>query len=105
MELLEKDDLGLQYDLSEEQENKEIVRRYRALLRGLKEFEALNCPILVGVSRKSMICKLLGVNPENALNGTTAVNTLAVLNGAHILRVHDVREAVETIKVVKAFGK
>lgn len=79
------------------------VEHNYALLRGLKEFEALNCPILVGVSRKSMICKLLGVKPENALNGTTAVNTLALLNGAHILRVHDVKEAVEVVKVAEAY--
>jgi dihydropteroate synthase len=80
------------------------VEHNYALLRGLKEFQVLNCPILVGVSRKSMICKLLGVNPENALNGTTAANTLAVLNGANILRVHDVREAVEVVKVLQAYG-
>lgn len=80
------------------------VEHNYTLLRGLKEFQALNCPILVGVSRKSMICKLLGVNPENALNGTTAVNTLAVLNSANILRVHDVREAVEVVKVLQAYG-
>lgn len=79
------------------------VEHNYTLLRGLKEFQSLNCPILVGVSRKSMICKLLGVKPENALNGTTAVNTLALLNGAHILRVHDVKEAVEVVKVVESY--
>lgn len=79
------------------------VEHNYTLLRGLKEFQSLNSPILVGVSRKSMICKLLGVKPENALNGTTAVNTLALLNGAHILRVHDVKEAVEVVKVVESY--
>jgi dihydropteroate synthase len=71
------------------------------LLRNLSYFAQLNQPILVGVSRKSMVCKLLGVKPVNALNGTTAVNTIALMKGAHLLRVHDVKEAKEAIKVVQ----
>lgn len=81
------------------------VEHNYTLLRHLKEFKQLNCPLLVGVSRKSMICKLLGVKPESALNGTTIANTLAVLNGANILRVHDVKEAVEVIKVAEAYNR
>lgn len=75
------------------------------LLRELEVFKMLDCPVLAGVSRKSMICKVLGVKPAEALNGTTAVNTLALLKGAHILRVHDVKEAREAIKIVEAFGE
>jgi dihydropteroate synthase len=59
----------------------------------------LNVPLLAGMSRKSMIYKTLGVEATEALNGTTALNMLALLNGAAILRVHDVKEAVETIKL------
>lgn len=71
------------------------------LLNNLDHFKMFGHPILVGVSRKSMICKVLKVNPEKALNGTTALNTIALLKGANILRVHDVKEAMETIKIVK----
>ena len=60
------------------------------------------CPMLVGISRKSMIFKLLGNDPDHALNGTTVLNTLAVEAGAHILRVHDVREAVEVVRICGA---
>ncbi len=67
------------------------------LLRMLSTFTTLGKPILVGLSRKSMICKPLKVAPEQALNGTTALNTAALMNGANILRVHDVKEAMETI--------
>lgn len=70
------------------------------LLKELEQFHLLNCPILVGVSRKSMINKVLKTLPENALNGTTVANTIALLNGANILRVHDVKEAVEAVKIV-----
>jgi dihydropteroate synthase len=68
-----------------------------ALLSMLRCLTNLNKPILAGVSRKSMICKPLRVNPEHALNGTTALNMVALQNGANILRVHDVREAMEVI--------
>jgi len=67
------------------------------LLRSLHTFAALGRPILAGLSRKSMICKPLKVNPEHALNGTTALNMVALQQGANILRVHDVKEAKETI--------
>ena len=70
----------------------------------LERLEMLRLPVLVGVSRKSMIYKLLETNPEQALNGTTTLNTIALLKGASILRVHDVREAVECVKIVGAMG-
>lgn len=69
------------------------------LLRHLDIFKTLDLPILAGVSRKSMIHKTLQIKPEEALNGTTVLNTLALEKGATILRVHDVKEAVETIKL------
>lgn len=69
------------------------------ILHHLDLFKSLELPILAGVSRKSMIHKTLQINPEEALNGTTVLNTLALEKGATILRVHDVKEAVETIKL------
>ena len=78
---------------------KTVEHNYR-LLKELEQFHLLDCPILVGVSRKSMINKVLRTLPENALNGTTVANTIALLNGANILRVHDVKEAVEAVKIV-----
>lgn len=73
------------------------------LLAKLHYFKELNVPILAGISRKSMIYKYLQTDPENALTGTTAAHMLALMQGASILRVHDVQEAVETIKIYKAF--
>lgn len=70
------------------------------LLKKLSLFKSLDVPILTGVSRKSMLYKLLGVTPKEALNATTVANTIALLNGTHILRVHDVKEAVEAVKIV-----
>lgn len=70
------------------------------LIKNLEVFHQLELPILVGISRKSMIYKLLGTTPEHALNGTTVLNTIALMKGAEILRVHDVKEAVETRKIV-----
>ena len=70
------------------------------LMNHLEEFKLFELPILVGVSRKSMIYKLLETTPEEALNGTTALNAIAIQKGAHILRVHDVKEAVETVKII-----
>ena len=67
------------------------------LIKNLSYLKTLNCPILVGVSRKSMIYKTLGFGPEQALNGTTVLNALSLDRGAKILRVHDVREAKECI--------
>ena len=72
------------------------------LLQKLHLFKALELPLLVGLSRKSMLYKLLDTTPEKALNATTAANTIALLNGASILRVHDVKEATEAIKIVEA---
>jgi dihydropteroate synthase len=74
------------------------------LLAHLKKFEKLACPLLVGISRKSMINKVLKTSPDKALNGTTVLNTLALTNGANILRVHDVKEASEAIKLVTAYS-
>jgi dihydropteroate synthase len=71
------------------------------LLHKLDHFQALGKPILAGLSRKSMIWKTLNTNPENALNGTTVLNTIALHKGASILRVHDVREAKEVIQLLK----
>jgi dihydropteroate synthase len=64
----------------------------------------LDCPVLVGLSRKSMVNKILGTKANEALNGTTVLNTIALLNGANVLRVHDVKEAVEAIKIVQQFN-
>ena len=72
------------------------------LMRNLEAFKIFDLPILVGISRKSMIYKFLNTTPEHALNGTTVLNTLALEHGAAILRVHDVKEAVEVRKLVCA---
>ena len=71
------------------------------LLKNLNYFEALEVPILVGISRKSMFYNLLGTTPGNSLNATTAAHMIALKNGASILRVHDVKEASEAIKIFK----
>lgn len=73
------------------------------LLKQLQNFKFLQKPILLGVSRKSTIYKTLNTTPEHALNGTTVLNTIGLQNGANILRVHDVKEAVETIKLYEAY--
>lgn len=70
------------------------------LLNYLEDFRIFELPLLVGVSRKSMIYRLLGTTPEEALNGTTVLDTIALIKGADILRVHDVKEAVEAVKIV-----
>lgn len=75
------------------------------LLAHLEEFRVFELPLLVGVSRKSMIYRLLGNTPQDALNGTTVLDTICLLKGADILRVHDVCEAVETVKIVEAMRK
>lgn len=75
-----------------------------ALLNHLELFKMLEKPLLVGVSRKSMIYKTLQTSPDNALNGTTVLNTIALQKGASILRVHDVKEAMECIKLVEALN-
>jgi dihydropteroate synthase len=74
------------------------------LLRNQNKIRIGEFPLLAGISRKSMIYKLLNINPEQALNGTITLNTLAILNGANILRVHDVKEAVEIVKLMQVYN-
>ena len=71
------------------------------ILRNLSEFKKINLPILVGASRKSMIYNLLEITADQALNGTSIINTIALNNGANLLRVHDVKEATQCIKIMK----
>ena len=78
---------------------KTVEQNYK-LLAALDKFHLTGAPVLAGLSRKSMIWRALDIKAEEALNGTTALNTVALLNGADILRVHDVKEAVETVKLV-----
>jgi len=73
------------------------------ILAELERMKMVRLPILVGISRKSMIYRLLQTTPEEALNGTTVLNTLALMKGADILRAHDVKEAVEIVKIIKEF--
>lgn len=80
--------------------SKTIEQNFEMLSR-LNEFHITGKPLLAGLSRKATIWKTLGITPDEALNGTTVLNTVALLNGADILRVHDVREAVEAIKLVE----
>lgn len=80
---------------------KSMEQNYR-MLASLREFEMLDAPLLVGLSRKSMITCLLGIDPSEALAATTALNLVAVRNGADILRVHDVREAVQAVELARA---
>ncbi|MDO4880988.1 MAG: dihydropteroate synthase [Capnocytophaga sp.] len=80
--------------------SKTLAQNYE-LMQHLELFQTLGCPILVGISRKSMIYKLLETSPEEALNGTTILHTFALLKGANILRVHDVKEAMECVKIIK----
>lgn len=77
------------------------VEQNYTLLHNLNRFNTFGFPVMVGVSRKSMINRVLGVTTEDTLNGTTVLNTIALMNGAKILRVHDVKEAVEAIKLVE----
>jgi len=79
---------------------KTLEENYR-LLADMEKLKTLKRPILVGVSRKSMIYKALGITPDEALNGTTVLNTMALMKGANILRVHDVQEAVEAVNIFK----
>jgi dihydropteroate synthase len=71
------------------------------LLRRLGDFSIAGLPVLVGISRKSMIWKTLDISVDEALNGTTALNAIAIFNGADILRVHDVKEAVQTVRLIR----
>jgi len=74
------------------------------LVKSLAQLKALDLPILLGVSRKSSIYKTLGVDAEGALNGTTVLNTIGLMGGANILRVHDVKEAKEAIILINAMN-
>jgi dihydropteroate synthase len=73
-----------------------------ALLRNLEIFKMMNCPVLLGISRKSTIYKTLNIAAEDALNGTTVLNTAGLMNGADIIRVHDVKEAKQAVRLVSA---
>ena len=75
------------------------------LLRDLPFFQQLNKPVMVGLSRKATIYKTLGITPEEALNGTTVMHTIALMNGANILRVHDVKEAMQAVQLYMEYKK
>ncbi|APZ46257.1 dihydropteroate synthase [Polaribacter reichenbachii] len=79
---------------------KTIAHNFK-ILSNLELFKSLDAPILAGISRKSMLYKTLDISAQEALNATTSANTIALLNGANILRVHDVKEAVEAVKIVE----
>ncbi len=81
---------------------KTVTHNY-SLLKHLSEFNTLGCPVIVSLSRKSMIYKVLKTTPAEALNGTTVLNTLALLNGCSILRTHDVKEAKQAIELLKQY--
>ena len=84
---------------------KDIRENYRLMGRQGEICHMLpECPLLAGVSRKRMIWQMLGITADNALNGTTAVNTMALMNGAAILRVHDVKEAVEAVRIYEEYS-
>lgn len=80
--------------------NKSIKDNFK-LLKNIEEYRINGLPVLIGISRKSMIYKTLKTTPQESLNGTTVLNTVAILSGADILRVHDVKQAMETIKLLK----
>lgn len=80
---------------------KTLEHNYQLMSR-MDELQVLGLPLLVGISRKSMIYRLLGTTPQEALNGTSVLNTLALQKGASILRVHDVRECVEVVRIMQA---
>ena len=82
--------------------NKSMKDNFK-LLKNINEYRINNLPVLIGISRKSMIYKTLKTTPQESLNGTTVLNTVALLNGADILRVHDVKQAVETVKLIQEF--
>jgi dihydropteroate synthase len=74
------------------------------ILRRLSDFSVAGLPVMVGLSRKSMVWRTLGQTPDTALNGTTVLNTIALMNGADIIRVHDVKEAKDAVKLLTACG-
>ena len=79
-----------------------LVEQNYQVMNDLEKLSVMELPVLVGVSRKSMIFKALGCTPKESLNGTTALNMAALMKGASILRVHDVREAIECIKLYQS---
>lgn len=83
---------------------KDLTQNFQ-ILHFLEEFKKLNCPLLVGLSRKTMVWQTLGITPNEALNGTTVLNTIALLNGANILRVHDVAEARQVVDLVYEYNE
>ena len=83
--------------------SKNLEQNY-VLLKELKQFNIFDELLLVGLSRKSMIYNKLGITPKESLNGTSVLNTIALLSGANILRVHDVKEAIETIKLISSLN-
>lgn len=83
---------------------KKIEHNFK-LLKNIHVFNALECPIMVGISRKSMIYKTLNITPEQSLEGSILLQSLAVLNGADIIRTHDVRETVQSLKLIDSYNK
>ena len=81
------------------------IRHNFEILNNLGDFSITGFPVLAGISRKSMIWKTLEITPGNALNGTTVLNTIALMNGADILRVHDVKEAVQAVRLLEEIKK
>ena len=71
-----------------------------SLLKNISAFKMLDCPIMAGMSRKRMVNEVLNISSKDALNGTTVVNTIALMNGVNVLRVHDVKEALEIVKII-----
>ena len=82
---------------------KTVAQNYQ-VMNYLERLLVMDLPLLVGISRKSMIFKLLGLTPDESLNGTSVLNTIALMKGASILRVHDVKEAVECVKIVESLN-
>lgn len=82
---------------------KTVAQNY-SVMNQLERLQIMELPLLVGISRKSMIFKLLGLTPDESLNGTSVLNTIALMKGASILRVHDVKEAVECVRIVESLN-
>ena len=82
---------------------KTLEQNYQ-VMNELERLQVMDLPLLIGVSRKSMIYKKLGCTPNESLNGTAVLNTVALMKGASILRVHDVREAVDAVKLLKSLN-
>ena len=82
---------------------KTVAQNYQ-VMNNLERLQVMDLPLLVGISRKSMIFKLLGLTPDESLNGTSVLNTIALMKGASILRVHDVKEAMECVRIVESLN-